>query len=250
MTNTLPRVLDLHMHSTVSDGTDSPAEILANVKAAGIGFFSLTDHDAVQGCEQLLALMAPGDPLFIPGVEFSCKDELGKYHILGYGYDPAAPSIRAVVAQGHALRMQKVRQRLEILGTKGRLLIEHDRRTFERNDVDEREWCFADVPPFAAPKTQVVPVETDGQNGQHAAVLSAFAAHILRGEPLVADAREGIRGLMLSNAMHLSGWTGETVSLPIDEQRFLQLLNERRAGSRRKEGRDVAMDTAGSFGRR
>ena len=117
MTNTLPRVLDLHMHSTVSDGTDPPAEILANVKAAGIGFFSLTDHDAIQGCEQLLALLAPGDPLFVPGVEFSCKDELGKYHILGYGYDPAAPSIRAVVAQGHALRMQKVRQRLEILGT-------------------------------------------------------------------------------------------------------------------------------------
>ena len=117
MTNSLPGILDLHMHSTVSDGTDSPAEILANVKAAGIGFFSLTDHDAVQGCEALLALLAPGDPLFIPGVEFSCKDELGKYHILGYAYDPASPSIRAVVAQGHALRMQKVRQRLEMLGT-------------------------------------------------------------------------------------------------------------------------------------
>ena len=117
MTNSLPGILDLHMHSTVSDGTDSPAEILANIKAAGIGFFSLTDHDAVQGCEALLALLAPGDPLFIPGVEFSCKDELGKYHILGYAYDPASPSIRAVVAQGHALRMQKVRQRLEMLGT-------------------------------------------------------------------------------------------------------------------------------------
>ena len=140
--------------------------------------------------------------------------------------------------------------RLEILGSRGRLLIEHDQLTFERNAADEREWCFADVPPFAAPKSEVVPVETDGQNGQHAAVLNAFAAHILRGEPLVADAREGIRGLMLSNAMHLSGWTGETVSLPIDEQRFLEMLNERRAGSRRKEGRDVAMDTAGSFGRR
>ena len=54
---------------------------------------------------------------------------------------------------------------------------------------------------------------------------------------------------MLSNAMHLSGWTGETVSLPIDEQRFLELLNRRRATSRRKEETDIAMDTAGSFGR-
>ena len=117
MTNAQTPLLDLHMHSTVSDGTDSPAEILANVRAAGIGLFSLTDHDAVQGCEQLLALLAPGDPLFLPGVEFSCKDELGKYHILGYGYDPASPSIRAVVAQGHALRMEKVRQRLDLLAT-------------------------------------------------------------------------------------------------------------------------------------
>ena len=139
--------------------------------------------------------------------------------------------------------------RLEILGSRGRLVIEHDQLTFERNAEDEREWCFADVPPFAAPNCEAVPVETDGQNGQHAAVLNAFAAHILRGEPLVADAREGIRGLMLSNAMHLSGWTGETVSLPINEQWFLELLNQRRANSRHKEARDVAMDTAGSFGR-
>ena len=117
MASSLPRILDLHMHSTVSDGTDSPAEILANVKAAGIGLFSLTDHDAFQGCVELLGLLAPGDPLFIPGVEFSCRDELGKYHILGYGYDPASPSIRAVVAQGHELRMKKVQQRLELLRT-------------------------------------------------------------------------------------------------------------------------------------
>ena len=138
--------------------------------------------------------------------------------------------------------------RLEILGSKGRLLIENDRLLFERNATDEREWCFSDVPPFAAPEAERVPVETDGKNEQHAGVLNAFAAHILRGEPLVADGREGIRGLMLSNAMHLSGWTGETVTLPIDEQRFLELLNRRRATSRHKPETDVAMDTAGSFG--
>lgn len=139
--------------------------------------------------------------------------------------------------------------RLEILGSRGRLLIENDRLLFERNAVDERAWCFDGVPPFAAPKTEVVPLETDGLNGQHAAVLNAFAAHILRGEPLVADGREGIRGLMLSNAMHLSGWTGETVALPIDEARFLELLNRRRATSRHKDDKDLAMDTADSFGR-
>lgn len=117
MTEYLPRILDLHMHSTISDGTDSPAELLEHVKAAGVDLFSLTDHDAVQGCTELQALLAGDGPRFIPGVEFSCEDELGKYHVLGYGYDPVSPSILAVVTQGHELRMKKLRQRLDFLFT-------------------------------------------------------------------------------------------------------------------------------------
>ena len=90
-------------------------------------------------------------------------------------------------------------------------------------------------------------METDGLNPQHAGVMNAFAAHILRGEPLVADGREGIRGLMLSNAMHLSSWLDQTVSLPIDEQKFLDLLKEKQKTSRRKEEQDVTISTAGSY---
>ena len=86
--------VDLHMHSTVSDGTDSPAELLERVKKAGIGLFSLTDHDAIRGCGEIRSLLKPGDPRFVPGVEFGCRDEQGKYHILGYGYDPDAEAIR------------------------------------------------------------------------------------------------------------------------------------------------------------
>lgn len=130
MTDSLPRILDLHMHSLVSDGTDTPAELLENVKAAGIELFSLTDHDAIQGCLELQGMIAPNDPLFIPGVEFSCKDEMGKYHILGYGYDPASPSIRGVVAQGHGLRMKKLQQRLDLLSSEyGFRFPEEERQT-------------------------------------------------------------------------------------------------------------------------
>ena len=130
MTDALPRILDLHMHSLVSDGTDTPAELLENVKAAGLELFSLTDHDAIQGCLELQGMIAPNDPLFIPGVEFSCKDEMGKYHILGYGYDPASPSIRGVVAQGHGLRMKKLQQRLDLLSSEyGFRFPEEERQT-------------------------------------------------------------------------------------------------------------------------
>ena len=138
--------------------------------------------------------------------------------------------------------------RLEITGTRGKLVCENDKLTFDRLDVDEREWCATSREGFAKPGCQRIEVDTDGQNLQHVAVLNAFAAHIDRGEPLVADGREGINGLMLSNAIHLSGWTGETVSLPIDEERFLALLGERRAFSRLKEDTDVVLDTSGSYG--
>ncbi len=111
----LPRGIDLHMHTTVSDGTDTPEEIIEHVKAAGIRLFSVTDHDAIKGCAIVRSCRKDGDPTFITGVEFSCKDEEGKYHILGYGYDPEAASIRKVVDGGHALRMSKLQKRLDFI---------------------------------------------------------------------------------------------------------------------------------------
>ena len=115
-------------------------------------------------------------------------------------------------------------------------------------EMDEREWCATCQEGFRAPSYETIEVETDGQNGQHPAVLNAFAAHILRGEPLVADGREGINGLMLSNAIHLSSWLGHPVTLPIDEELFLEKLNERRATSRVKTGESVFSDTNGTYG--
>lgn len=109
--------IDLHMHTTISDGTDTPEEILARVKEAGIGLFSVTDHDAVKSSRIIPALLRRGDPAFLSGVEFSCKDEEGKYHILGYGYDPDAAAIRSAVAHGHQLRMKKVTARLDFLAS-------------------------------------------------------------------------------------------------------------------------------------
>ncbi len=107
--------IDLHMHSTVSDGTDEPEELLAKVKAAGIGLFSLTDHDAISGADVVKEKRGPEDPLFIPGVEFSCRDDFGKYHILGYGYDSSAPAINDLVNSGHSSRIIKLERRLEAL---------------------------------------------------------------------------------------------------------------------------------------
>ena len=108
-------LIDLHMHTTVSDGTDTPEEILLNVKKTGITVFSITDHDAVQSSRIVPDLLKEGDPVYIPGAEFSCRDEEGKYHILGYGYDPKAEPILKLVERSHGNRMKKVQARLDFL---------------------------------------------------------------------------------------------------------------------------------------
>ena len=113
----IPKKIDLHMHSTVSDGTDTPEALLRRASEVGLELFSLTDHDAIKGCEQILSLRKTEDPLFLPGVEFSCRDEDGKYHILGYGYDANTEPIRSAVARGHRIRMRKIRLRLDHLKT-------------------------------------------------------------------------------------------------------------------------------------
>jgi len=115
---TCPYKMDLHIHTTTSDGTDTPAEIMTKVKAEGIALFSVTDHDAVSGCAEIRSLLRADDPSFILGVEFSCEDEEGKYHILGYGYDPSAASVRDLVATARAYRLDRMRQRVDHLEKK------------------------------------------------------------------------------------------------------------------------------------
>ena len=107
--------VDLHLHSTVSDGTDTPEEILQLAGEAGLKVFSLTDHDAVEGSRRILQARKEKDPLFIPGAEFSARDEGGKYHILGYGYRFGSSPAVKMAARAHEMRMTKVKLRLERL---------------------------------------------------------------------------------------------------------------------------------------
>ena len=107
--------IDLHMHSTVSDGTDTPEELLRKVREAEIDLFALTDHDAVAGYGMIRKILRPDDPQVLSGAEFSYRDGEGKYHILGYGFDPKSEPIRRLIDTGHGYRMKKVRARLDFL---------------------------------------------------------------------------------------------------------------------------------------
>ena len=106
--------IDLHMHSTASDGTDNPVCLAEKVKSAGIKVFALTDHDTVVGTEQL-AEHLPEGVTFIPGIEFSCHMPSGKCHILGYHCNVAHPAFQDALAQGAALRKAKLEKRIGYL---------------------------------------------------------------------------------------------------------------------------------------
>ena len=137
--------------------------------------------------------------------------------------------------------------RLEITMEMGKLVCEGGRLLLYRLGENERTFCRTSKEGFAKPECTLEEVETDGCNEQHVGVLKAFAARILHGTPLVAEGTEGIRGLTLSNAMHLSSWLDRTVEIPFDEELFLEELNKRRATSRKKTGSGVVFDTAGTY---
>lgn len=141
--------------------------------------------------------------------------------------------------------------RFEITFEKGKLVCEEDKLSLYRLECNEREYCFTATEGFQKPEGHYIELETDGGNSQHVGVLNAFAGKILHGTPLVAEGEEGIRGLTLSNAMHLSSWLKRPVELPFDEELFLAELNERRNSSRYKKNViEATFDTSGSYGTR
>lgn len=138
--------------------------------------------------------------------------------------------------------------RFEIQMDKAKLVVEDEKLIVEEFDMTEQEFSKTNTQPFAGVGKHLVDVETDGENPQHVGVLNAWAGAILRGEPLVAHGSEGINGLTLSNAMHLSSFTGKEVTLPLDEELYYEELMKRVATSRRKEPvKAVFADTADSY---
>ncbi len=109
--------VDLHIHTTASDGTDSPAELLNKLRAAGVRVFSVTDHDTVSGALEMEPLVPEG-MRFHRGIEFSCVSAAGKCHILGYDYDPQNPVFLAALEEGRQLRLEKLERRIDHLREK------------------------------------------------------------------------------------------------------------------------------------
>lgn len=84
--------IDLHAHSTASDGTDTPAELVRNAAAAGLDVVALTDHDTVAGYAEAVAALPAGLTL-VTGAELSCRLDGTGLHMLAYLFDPQEPDL-------------------------------------------------------------------------------------------------------------------------------------------------------------
>lgn len=112
-------MIDLHCHSTCSDGTFTPEELAE--KGRGFSVFALTDHDTLDGAERFLAASRGDGALRLAGVELSIDpgDGYGKFHLLGLGVDPASARLNAFLDEiraGRDERNVKIAARLAELG--------------------------------------------------------------------------------------------------------------------------------------
>ncbi|MFJ9685250.1 PHP domain-containing protein [Streptomyces bacillaris] len=109
--------IDLHTHSTASDGTDTPAELVANAAAAGLDVVALTDHDTVGGHQQAVDALPEGLTL-VTGAELSCRLGGVGLHMLAYLFDPADAELereRELVQDDRVPRAQEMVRKLRAL---------------------------------------------------------------------------------------------------------------------------------------
>ncbi len=126
--------------------------------------------------------------------------------------------------------------RFEITLDGGKLVCENNKLMLYKLNGTVSEHCANAKEGFGWIEGEWIEVETDGRNKQHSEVTNKFAAAILRGEPLVARGEEGIRGLSISNAAHLSSWLGKEIELPVDEDVYYAELQKKiAAGNANKE---------------
>lgn len=114
-------MIDLHIHSTASDGQYSPGELVKMAKSQGITAIALTDHDTVAGLREAQEAAEQAGITFVPGIEISVKTEGvgGEFHILGYGIHPEHPVIQAMCSRFIALRSQREDKIFDFLAERG-----------------------------------------------------------------------------------------------------------------------------------
>ncbi len=139
--------------------------------------------------------------------------------------------------------------RFEVQMDGAKLVVEDDKLTVTEFEMKESEFTKTNTEVFGMVKTHNLEVEIESKNPQHIGVVNAWAGKILHGTPLIAEGAEGLKGVILSNAMHLSDFLGKEVEIPFDEDLYYEELMKRVATSKKKENVTATFaDTNGTYG--
>ena len=136
--------------------------------------------------------------------------------------------------------------RLEITGSAGKLVLEGGKMTLHKLDIDERE--FRGMPSDAKNEVTITEYEDEKING-HCAILENFTNAVLDGTELIAEGKDAINELELSNAAYLSAWKNEKISLPVNDSDFVEILNKKRAESALRNAKQKEVGGDGYFDR-
>ncbi|MFJ4207089.1 PHP domain-containing protein [Paenarthrobacter sp. NPDC089675] len=108
--------IDLHAHSNVSDGTETPAGVIHSALKAGLDAVALTDHDSTDGWEQAAAAAKGSGLAFVPGMEISCRTDKGiSVHLLSYLHDPAHPGLLEEINKSRDARLTRAERMVTLL---------------------------------------------------------------------------------------------------------------------------------------
>lgn len=138
--------------------------------------------------------------------------------------------------------------RFEISGDKGKIVIEDDKLTFWRLRESERKFNREYTGGFGEPECWKCDIPIKGENTGHKGITENFVNAILKGTKLLAPGIEGINGLQISNAMHLSAWTDNWADIPVNEELFYELLQEKiKNSSYKKNVSEKVLEVKGTF---
>ena len=118
--------IDLHMHTSCSDGRLEPAELLARVREKDLAAFAVTDHDTLEGYRAVRDLLQEGDPELVSGVELSVDCHGDDLHMLAYLFDPDSPDLNRALAHFQQERNRRGQRMVEKLVDMGLEISDHD----------------------------------------------------------------------------------------------------------------------------
>jgi hypothetical protein len=227
-------MIDLHLHTTASDGTDSPVELVAACRAAGLTVVGVADHDTMAAVPEMAQAARDAGIGFVPGIEITAAWQGRDIHVLGYFLDHRSPELLAFLDAQRAGRIRRARlvaERLEALGApidievlilraKGRPLlrpniaqalvdgghVRDDREAFDRYLGDDK--------PAFVPRAGATPAEVVELMRRVGGVSSLAHPGITQQDALIPHlAAAGLDAVEVYHADHTAGDTARYVAL-------------------------------------